>query len=88
MEWCVLDLLFRPVNTNGCVVVITAMPFFLSRLSESPLRSTFASYLTTSFTFANFLFLAHATATSKQVCHLNFGVDQANDLTDKAIPAD
>ncbi|KAF9482455.1 hypothetical protein BDN70DRAFT_853218 [Pholiota conissans] len=46
-------------------VVITAMPFFLSRLSASPLRSAFASYLTTSFTAANFLFLAHATAVSK-----------------------
>ncbi|KIM45965.1 hypothetical protein M413DRAFT_298833 [Hebeloma cylindrosporum] len=46
-------------------VVITAMPFFLSRLSGSPYRSTFASYLTTSFTAANFIFLAHATANSK-----------------------
>ncbi|KAF8974277.1 nucleoside transporter-domain-containing protein [Flammula alnicola] len=46
-------------------VVITAMPFFLARLSTSPLRSTFASYLTTSFTASNFIFLAHATATSK-----------------------
>ncbi|KAF8192532.1 nucleoside transporter-domain-containing protein [Pholiota molesta] len=46
-------------------VIITAMPFFLSRLSTSPLRSAFASYLTTSFTAANFIFLAHATATSK-----------------------
>ncbi|KDR83463.1 hypothetical protein GALMADRAFT_55065 [Galerina marginata CBS 339.88] len=46
-------------------VVITAMPFFASRLANSPLRSTFASYLTTSFTVTNVAFLAHATATSK-----------------------
>ncbi|KAF8165080.1 nucleoside transporter-domain-containing protein [Crassisporium funariophilum] len=46
-------------------VTITAMPFFLSRLAGSPLRSTFGSYLTTTFTAANFIFLAHATATVK-----------------------
>ncbi|KJA30007.1 hypothetical protein HYPSUDRAFT_81619 [Hypholoma sublateritium FD-334 SS-4] len=46
-------------------VVITAMPFFLSRLATSSLRTTFASYLTTSFTASNFIFLAHATAASK-----------------------
>ncbi|KAF8803771.1 hypothetical protein BYT27DRAFT_7109304 [Phlegmacium glaucopus] len=55
----------------GCSVllpwnaIITAMPFFLSRLANSPLRPTFSSYLTTSFTAANFIFLAHATATVK-----------------------
>ncbi|KAJ3514880.1 hypothetical protein NLJ89_g2103 [Agrocybe chaxingu] len=47
-------------------VVITAMPFFLSRLSSSPLHSTFGSYLTTTFTVSNFVFLAHATLTSKE----------------------
>ncbi|KAF8913719.1 nucleoside transporter-domain-containing protein [Gymnopilus junonius] len=46
-------------------VVITAMPFFASRLAHSSLRSTFASYLTTTFTLANLIVLAHATATSK-----------------------
>ncbi|KAF9569415.1 hypothetical protein CPC08DRAFT_678185 [Agrocybe pediades] len=46
-------------------VVITAMPFFASRLANSPLRSVFGSYLTTAFTAANFIFLGHATATSK-----------------------
>ncbi|PPR03830.1 hypothetical protein CVT26_000828 [Gymnopilus dilepis] len=46
-------------------VVITAMPFFASRLAQSSLRSTFASYLTTTFTAANLIVLAHATATSK-----------------------
>src|SRR6266511_1366733 len=43
------------------------MPFFLARLSTSSLRSSFSSYLTTSFTLANFIFLAHATLNSKQV---------------------
>lgn len=46
-------------------VIITAMPFFLSRLANSPLRSTFSSYLTTTFTVSNFIFLAHATVTVK-----------------------
>ncbi|TFK43275.1 nucleoside transporter-domain-containing protein [Crucibulum laeve] len=46
-------------------VMITATPYFLSRVAGSPLRSTFSSYLSTSFTASNFIFLAHATATSK-----------------------
>lgn len=46
-------------------VIITATPFFLSRLVGSPIKSTFASYLSTSFNAANFIFLAHATATTK-----------------------
>ncbi|ESK93761.1 nucleoside transporter [Moniliophthora roreri MCA 2997] len=56
----------------GCAVLlpwnalITATPYFLSRLEDSPLRSTFSSYFSISFTSANFFFLAHATATSKQ----------------------
>ncbi|KAL0949190.1 hypothetical protein HGRIS_009268 [Hohenbuehelia grisea] len=47
-------------------VMITATPYFLSRLEGSQYKSTFNSYLSTSFTAANFAFLAHATATSKQ----------------------
>ncbi|KAF5387810.1 hypothetical protein D9615_000092 [Tricholomella constricta] len=47
-------------------VMITATPFFLSRLAGSPLKSTFSSYLSTSFTASNFLFLAHATVVSKR----------------------
>ncbi|KAF8911901.1 nucleoside transporter-domain-containing protein [Mucidula mucida] len=47
-------------------VMITATPYFLARLSASTLKLTFSSYLSTSFTAANVLFLAHATATSKQ----------------------
>ncbi|KAJ2933445.1 hypothetical protein H1R20_g3639, partial [Candolleomyces eurysporus] len=46
-------------------VVITAMPYFLSRLQGSPLKTTFGSYMTTTFTLSNFIFLAHATVTSK-----------------------
>ena len=49
------------------LVMITAIPFFLSRLSNSPLKSTFSSYLSTSFTVAGFVFLAHATAASRRV---------------------
>ncbi|KAI0751483.1 nucleoside transporter-domain-containing protein [Daedaleopsis nitida] len=56
----------------GCAVLlpwnalITATPFFQSRLEGSSLRSTFSSYLSTTFTAANFVFLAHATATAKK----------------------
>ncbi|KAI0254244.1 nucleoside transporter-domain-containing protein [Lactifluus subvellereus] len=48
-------------------VMITAQPYFLSQLQHSPIRSTFASYLATTFTLSNFAFLAHATVTSKKV---------------------
>lgn len=48
-------------------VMITAIPFFLSRLANSSLKSTFSSYLSVSFTVTGFVFLAHATAASKRV---------------------
>lgn len=51
----------------SCIALINATPFFLSRMGDSPLKSTFSSYLSTTFTAANFVFLAYATATSKQV---------------------
>ncbi|KAK0467879.1 nucleoside transporter-domain-containing protein [Desarmillaria tabescens] len=47
-------------------VMITATPYFMARLSTSPIRLTFSSYLSTSFTASNSIFLAHATATSKK----------------------
>lgn len=47
-------------------VLITATSFFLSRLVGSPLRATFASYMTTTSSVFNVFALAHATATSKQ----------------------
>jgi len=47
-------------------VIITATPFFLTRLEDSSLKSTFSSYLSTSFTISNFVFLAHATVSSDQ----------------------
>lgn len=47
-------------------VMITATPFFLSRLEGSPYSSTFSSYLSTSFTASRFIFLARATAVSKR----------------------
>ncbi|KAH9894388.1 nucleoside transporter-domain-containing protein [Cubamyces lactineus] len=56
----------------GCAVllpwnaIITATPYFLSRLDGTSLKSTFSSYLSTTFTAANFGFLAHATATAKK----------------------
>ncbi|KAG2013366.1 nucleoside transporter [Coprinopsis cinerea AmutBmut pab1-1] len=46
-------------------VIITAMPYFLSRLEGSSFKSSFSSYATTIFTFSNLAFLAHATLTSK-----------------------
>ncbi|KAG7096658.1 hypothetical protein E1B28_004073 [Marasmius oreades] len=56
----------------GCAVLlpwnalITATPYFLSRLANTPLQSTFSSYLSITFTIAGFVFLAHATWTSKE----------------------
>ncbi|KAK7471010.1 hypothetical protein VKT23_002424 [Stygiomarasmius scandens] len=70
----VVDSRIRWINFMlGCAVLlpwnalITATPYFLSRLSDSSLKSTFSSYLSTTFTAANVIFLARATATSKQV---------------------
>ncbi|KAF8062185.1 nucleoside transporter-domain-containing protein [Lyophyllum atratum] len=56
----------------GCSVLlpwnamITATPFFLSRLAGSPFESTFSSYLSTTFTASRFIFLARATAISRR----------------------
>ncbi|KAJ3790664.1 nucleoside transporter-domain-containing protein [Lentinula aff. detonsa] len=68
-----VDSRIRWINfVLGCAVLlpwnalITAIPYFLSRLAGSHLQSTFTSYLSITFTLANFLCLAHATATSKQ----------------------
>ncbi|KAJ7087195.1 nucleoside transporter-domain-containing protein [Mycena belliarum] len=47
-------------------VMITATPFFLARLDNSPFKLSFESYLTCTFTASNFIFLARATITSKQ----------------------
>ncbi|KAG1862812.1 hypothetical protein DFJ58DRAFT_775303, partial [Suillus subalutaceus] len=47
-------------------VLITTTLLFLSRLVKSPLRTTFASYMTTTSSVCNVFALAHATATSKQ----------------------
>ena len=49
------------------LALITATPYFVSRLEGSSLKPTFSSYLSTTFTVANFLFLAHATASQSQV---------------------
>ncbi|KAF9452165.1 hypothetical protein P691DRAFT_756628 [Macrolepiota fuliginosa MF-IS2] len=46
-------------------VIITATPYFLKRLAGSGIEHTFSSYLSTTFTAANFIILAHATVTSK-----------------------
>ncbi|KAH7916678.1 nucleoside transporter-domain-containing protein [Hygrophoropsis aurantiaca] len=46
--------------------LITATPFFLSRLTGSPLRATFSSYMSSSYTGCMLMFIARATATSKQ----------------------
>ncbi|KAL0580906.1 hypothetical protein V5O48_001100 [Marasmius crinis-equi] len=56
----------------GCAVLlpwnalITATPYFLSRLANSPFQSTFSSYLSITFTASNFICLAHATLKSKE----------------------
>ncbi|KAF8631194.1 hypothetical protein AX15_002526 [Amanita polypyramis BW_CC] len=47
-------------------VIITPVPFFLSRLEDAPhLKLTFSSYLTTVQTIVGFVFLAHATFRAK-----------------------
>ncbi|EGO01623.1 hypothetical protein SERLA73DRAFT_177030 [Serpula lacrymans var. lacrymans S7.3] len=46
--------------------MISATPFFLTRMTGSPLQSSFSSYLSMTFTGAQFIFLIHATATVKQ----------------------
>ncbi|KAF7301568.1 Nucleoside transporter [Mycena indigotica] len=46
-------------------VMITAMPYFFTRLAGSPLRLAFGSWLACSFTLSNFLWLALATVTAK-----------------------
>jgi hypothetical protein len=54
-------------------VMITAAPYFISRLSES-LAATFMSYLSVAFNLTNVAFLYRATVTAKQVrlSHLVF----------------
>ncbi|QRW01740.1 Nucleoside transporter [Ceratobasidium sp. AG-Ba] len=44
--------------------LITAMPYFLSRLADSPVRAAFSSYLCVSFQVVNFLMLIYVTATA------------------------
>ncbi|KAG6919287.1 hypothetical protein DXG01_007419 [Tephrocybe rancida] len=52
---------------NGYIaVMITATPYFLSRLNGSPLKGIFSPYQSVTFTVSNFVFLAHATAVSKR----------------------
>ncbi|KAF7980928.1 hypothetical protein HWV62_36143 [Athelia sp. TMB] len=46
--------------------LITATPYFLSRLAGSSYQSTFASYLSTSFTAVSFLVFIYTTSTSSQ----------------------
>jgi solute carrier family 29 (equilibrative nucleoside transporter), member 1/2/3 len=56
--------------TSCFAALITAVPYFLSRVEGSPLRATFSSYLSFSFTGPSLIFVAHAAATSKQVRQL------------------
>ena len=49
------------------IAMITATPYFLSQLEGSSLQHVLPSYMSLIFTASNFGFLAHATATSKQV---------------------
>lgn len=56
----------------GCAVllpwnaIITATPYFMSRLDGTSLKASFSSYLSMAFMVPNLIFLGHATATSKQ----------------------
>lgn len=71
-------------------VIITATPFFVSRLADSPLKHTFSSYLSMTFTASNFIFLGHATAVVKQVSSLHSlksTCPRFNTLADFTIPS-
>ena len=48
-------------------VLITAMPFFVSRLSGSRFQGTFSSYLSIAYIVTEFIFTAYAMAISKSV---------------------
>lgn len=50
--------------TNVGTGMITATPYFLSRLAESPLKPAFSSYLSISYQAVNFLMLTYTTATA------------------------
>ncbi len=69
LPWNVSDFLFlwNDDSNYRSVVVITATPYFMKRFEGSGLEHTFSSYLSTTFTASNFIFLAHATVTSKHV---------------------
>lgn len=53
---------------NLRLAIITAMPFFLSRLAKSRLGSVFASYLVATMQLSRVPALVHATYTVKTVC--------------------
>ena len=57
----------RSTERQPPVALITATPYFQARVAGTSLKSVFSSYLSTTFTAANFLFLAHATVTAKKV---------------------
>ena len=70
VEWCVC--MFRCMEAGwhmfrSFLALITATPYFLLRVAGTSLKSAFSSYLSTTFTVTNFVFLAHATATAKKV---------------------
>ena len=50
-----------------CIALITATPYFQSRVAGTSLKSVLSSYMSMTFTASNFVFLAHATATAKKV---------------------
>jgi solute carrier family 29 (equilibrative nucleoside transporter), member 1/2/3 len=70
-------------------VLITATPFFLSRLTGSSYKSTFSSYLSSSFTAVSFIVLIYSTATSTQVCVLSNPVfaETFNTFSSPRLPA-
>jgi len=54
-------------STNPPTAMITATPYFLSQLEGSSLQHILPSYMSLVSTASNLGFLAHATATTKQV---------------------
>jgi equilibrative nucleoside transporter 1/2/3 len=59
----------RRHSSNLAIVLITATPYFLARLQDSPFRSTFSFYLSITMCISNFGFLLHAVITAKSVRH-------------------
>ena len=72
MEWYIrfVDRETSLDPNNPPAAIITAMPFFLSRLAGSHLKTVFSSYLVASMQLSRLPTLVHATYSVKRVSHI------------------